>query len=135
MCEKYKGLRDAHPIGTESHTRHQAKYIEHVNNQEAHRQDYYKNHALSIMRPTEVLTIIHDKMDHSKTACPCYARKIKATDGLFKLPVAVTGLCGLTNLYSQSLQLYWLRLQNVLIMYTIYWSLHFLGAQTSFVFV
>jgi hypothetical protein len=90
-CEKYKGLRDAHPIGTESHTRHQRKYIEHVNNQEAHRQDYYKNRALSIMRPAEVLTVIHDKMDHAKTACPCYARKIKATDGLFKLPVAVTG--------------------------------------------
>ena len=103
-CEKYKGLRDAHPIGTESHTRHQAKYIEHVNNQEAHRQDYYKNRALSIMRPTEVLTIIHDKMDHAKTACPCYARKIKATDGLFKLPVAVTGLYEITNMCSNSIQ-------------------------------
>ena len=90
-CEKYKGLRDAHPIGTESHNKHQRKYIEHVNNQEAHRQDYYKNRALSIMRPNEVLTIIHDKMDHAKTACPCYARKIKATDGYFKLPIAVTG--------------------------------------------
>jgi hypothetical protein len=77
-CEKYKGLRDAHPIGTESHTRHQSKYIQHVNNQEAHRQDYYKNRALSIMRPAEVLTIIHDKMDHAKTACPCYARKNKS---------------------------------------------------------
>ena len=91
-CEKYKGLRDAHPIGTESHSRHQTKYIEHVNNQEAHRQDYYKNRVLSIMRSTEVLTVIHDKMDHAKTTCPCYARKIKATDGLFKFSVAVTGL-------------------------------------------
>jgi uncharacterized C2H2 Zn-finger protein len=91
-CEKYKDLRDAHPIGTESYTRHQQKYIEHVNNQEAHRQDYYKNRALSIMRPNEVLTIIHDKMDHAKTACPCYAQKIKATDGYFKLPIFVTGL-------------------------------------------
>ena len=90
-CEKYKGLRDAHPIGTESHSRHQRKYTEHVNTQDAHRQDYYKNRALSIMRPNEVLTIIHNKMDHAKTACPCYARKIKATDGLFKLPIAVTG--------------------------------------------
>ena len=98
-CEKYKGLRDAHPIGTESHTRHQTKYIEHVNNQEAHRQDYYKNRALSIMRPTEVLTVIHDKMDHAKTACPCYARKIKATDGLFKLPVAVTGSWRFANVF------------------------------------
>jgi hypothetical protein len=35
-CEKYKGLRGAHPIGTESHSNHQQKYIEHVNNQEAH---------------------------------------------------------------------------------------------------
>ena len=34
-CEKYKGFRDAHPIGTESHTRHQRKYIEYANNQEA----------------------------------------------------------------------------------------------------
>ena len=82
---------NAHPIGTESHNRHQRKYIEYVNNQEAHRQDYYKNRALSIMRPNEVLTIIHDKMDHAKTACPCYARKIKATDGYFKLPISVTG--------------------------------------------
>ena len=35
MCtasEKYKGLGDAHPIGTKSHTRHQRKYIETVNN-------------------------------------------------------------------------------------------------------
>jgi hypothetical protein len=31
-CGKYKGLRDAHPIGTESHNRHQRKYIEHVYN-------------------------------------------------------------------------------------------------------
>jgi hypothetical protein len=103
-CEKYKGLRDAHPIGTESHTIHHTKYIEHVNNQEAHRQDYYKNRALSIMRPTEVLTVIHDKMDHAKTACPCYARKIKATDGLFKLPVAVTGSYEITTTCSKSIK-------------------------------
>jgi hypothetical protein len=44
------------------------------------------------MRPAEVLTIIHDKMDHAKIACPCYAKKIKATDDLLKLQVAVTDL-------------------------------------------
>ena len=92
--KKYKGLPDAHPIGTESHNRHQHKYIEHVNNEEAHRQDYHKNRALSIMRPIEVLTIIHDKMDHAKTACPCCTKKIKATDGYFKLPIAITGPWG-----------------------------------------
>ena len=61
---------NAHPKGTESHNRHQRKYIEHVNNQEVHRQDYYKNRALLIMRPNEVFTIIYDKMDHVKTAYP-----------------------------------------------------------------
>jgi ferredoxin-thioredoxin reductase catalytic subunit len=72
--------------------------IEHINNQEAHRQSYYKNYVLSIMRPIEVLTIIHDKMEHAKTICPCYARKIKATDGFFKLPVIVTCLYEITNM-------------------------------------
>ena len=100
-CEKYKGLQDAHPIVTESHPRHQRKYIEPVNNQEAHHQDYHKNRALSIMRLAEVLTVIHDKMDHAKTACPCYARNIKATDGLFKLPIAVTGSYGITNVFGR----------------------------------
>ena len=98
-CEKYKGLRDAHPIGTESHIRHKTKYIEHVNNQKTHRQNYYKNCALSVMRPTEVLTVIHDKMDHANTASPCYARKIKATDGLFKFPVAITCLYEFIDMY------------------------------------
>ena len=106
-CEKYKGLQDAHPIGTEFHTRHQRKYIEHINNQETHRQNYYKNRALSIIRPAEVLTVIHDKMDHAKTACFCYAHKIKATDGLFKLPVAVTCSYGITNVCWKTLQFFW----------------------------
>jgi hypothetical protein len=44
-CEKYKGLRYSHPIRTESYNRHQQKYIEHVNNHEAHRQDHYKKRA------------------------------------------------------------------------------------------
>ena len=66
-CDKYKGLRDAHLIGIESHIIHQRKYIEHVNNQEAHRQNYYKNRALSIMRPTNVITVIHEKVDHATT--------------------------------------------------------------------
>ena len=71
-CEKYKDFWDVHPIGTESLTIHQRNNIEHVNNQEAHRQDYYRNHTLSMMRLTKVLTIVHDKMDHTKTACLCY---------------------------------------------------------------
>jgi hypothetical protein len=90
-CEKLKRLRDAHTMGTESFAVHQLNYFKHVNMQEAHRNDYYTNRALSISRPLEVLTVIHDKMDHAKTASPCFAKRIKATDGFFKLPVSVTG--------------------------------------------
>ena len=93
-CEKLKRLRDAHTMGTESYAAHQLNYFKHVNMQEAHRNDYYTNRALSISRPLEVLTIIHDKMDHAKTASPCFAHRIKATDGFFKLPVSVTGEFG-----------------------------------------
>ena len=35
---------------------------------------------------------MHDKVDHSKTASPCFAAKNKAVDGLMKLPVSVTGM-------------------------------------------
>ena len=93
-CEKLKRLRDAHTMGTESYAAHQLNYFKHVNMQEAHRNDYYTNRALSISRPLEVLTVIHDKMDHAKTASPCFANRIKATDGFFKLPVSVTGNFG-----------------------------------------
>ena len=41
------------------------------------------------MRHVEVLIIIHDKMDHAKTACLLFTQ-IKATDGKFKLHIAVT---------------------------------------------
>jgi hypothetical protein len=35
---------------------------------------------------------MHDKMDHSKTASPCFASKTKSIDGFMKLLVSVTGI-------------------------------------------
>jgi hypothetical protein len=35
---------------------------------------------------------MHDKMDHAKTASPVFSHKSKLLDGLFKLPVSVTGM-------------------------------------------
>ena len=67
-CENLKRLRDAHTMGTESYAAHQLNYFKHVNMQEAHCNDYYTNRALSISRPLEVFTVIHDKMDHAKIA-------------------------------------------------------------------
>ena len=40
----------------------------------------------------EVLTIMHDKMDHSKTASLALSHKVKHLDGHMKLPLAVTGM-------------------------------------------
>jgi hypothetical protein len=38
------------------------------------------------------LTIIYDKMDHSKTASLCFASKTKSIDMFMQLPVAVIGM-------------------------------------------
>ena len=40
----------------------------------------------------ECVTIMHDKMDHSKTASPVLSHKTKHLDGLMKLPIYVTGM-------------------------------------------
>jgi hypothetical protein len=87
-CEKLKRLRDAHTMGTDSYVGHQLNYFKHVNMQEAHRNNYYTNRALSMS--LECLMVIHDKMDYAKTASACFANRIKATDGFLKLFVLVT---------------------------------------------
>lgn len=43
---------------------------------DAHRQYDYKNHALSIMGPAKVLTVIDDKMDHANKS---HAQFIQST--------------------------------------------------------
>jgi hypothetical protein len=44
------------------------------------------------MEPTNFLTIIHDKMDHSKTASPHFFYKNKVVNSSMELPVAVMGM-------------------------------------------
>lgn len=39
-----------------------------------------------------VSPIMHNKMDHSKTASPAFSHKIKHVDGLTRLPISVTGM-------------------------------------------
>ena len=45
-----------------------------------------------LMSHRKVLSIIHDKMDHSKTASPHFSHKNKSTEGFMKLPISVTGM-------------------------------------------
>ena len=40
----------------------------------------------------ELLCIIHDKMDHTKSAIPRMQRSTKATSGLGQIPISVTGM-------------------------------------------
>ena len=40
----------------------------------------------------KVFTIIHDKMDHSKTPSPHFSHKSKAMDSFMKLRVFATGM-------------------------------------------
>lgn len=91
-CDKLKGIRATFVPGSEEYDRVHRKFQRHLFMQEACRQAYYGSRSLSIYRPSKVLSIIHDKMDHSKTACPAFARKTKSVDGFMKLPVAVTGM-------------------------------------------
>jgi hypothetical protein len=62
----------------------------HLRKQEYTRAYYYLSRARSIHRPMQVLCIMHDKMDHSKTASPCFALKTKSVDAYLKLPISVT---------------------------------------------
>ena len=92
LCDKYKQLRSACTPKSRSSELWTRKLKVHLDGQRAHRELYYANRRMSEMQPDDVLTIIHDKMDHSKTASPHYSHKNKGTDSFMKLPVAVTGM-------------------------------------------
>ena len=98
-CEKYKGLRDSHPMGMEWHSRHQRKCIEHVNNQETHHKDYYNNYALLIMRPNEVMTIKEGLIGVSYMHMSHYSSLIWQIGHCFTLKTQLT--CFLLFFYSR----------------------------------
>jgi hypothetical protein len=64
----------------------------HIDTQRAYRELYYANRQLLEKEPTKVLTIIYDKIEHSKTTCPHFSHKNKVVDSFMKLPVVVTGM-------------------------------------------
>jgi hypothetical protein len=92
QCDKLKKLRAAYTRGPRAIDLWTKKLEAHGQAQRAHRELYYANRNLSKSEPNKVLTIIHDKMDHSKTMCPHFSHKNKALGSFMKLPVAVTGM-------------------------------------------
>ena len=57
-----------------------------------HQELYYANRYHSRFFPVECVTIMHDKIDHAKTASPVFSHKTKQLDGLMKLPVLITSM-------------------------------------------
>ena len=64
----------------------------HNNYQNACRRLYRGWSTNSVDSPTEFLCIIHDKIDHTKTAIPRMQRNTKATAGLGQIPISLTGM-------------------------------------------
>ena len=64
----------------------------HLNKAWAHRDLYAANRYRSKCFPHECVTIMHDKMDHAKTASPVFSHKTKHLDGLTKLHLSVTSM-------------------------------------------
>jgi hypothetical protein len=92
QCDKLKKLQAACTRGSGAAVLWTKKLEAHGQAQRAHRELYYANRNLSKSEPSKVLTIIHDKMDHSKIAYPHFSHKNKAVDSFMKLPVTVTGM-------------------------------------------
>jgi hypothetical protein len=92
QCDRLKSLRASSTRGLRAEGLWDTKLNEHNALARAHRELYYANRNLSISEPEKVLTIIHDKMDHSKTTSPHLSHKNKSTEAFMKLPVSVTGI-------------------------------------------
>ena len=91
-CDDFQSQKKLTQPGTQASLLWSRKMQVHIDSAFAHRDLYYLNRYRSKLSPHEVVTIMHDKMDHSKTASPVLSHKVKHLDGLMKLPVAVTGI-------------------------------------------
>ena len=67
-CDKYKELRKGANGGSEQALKWSRKLDKHLAIARAHREYYYAKRYHSQNYPHECFTIMHDKMDHAKTA-------------------------------------------------------------------
>jgi hypothetical protein len=91
-CDRLHFLRKAAISGSQAAMLWARKLKLHLDSAWAHRELYYANRYHLQFFPAECVTIMHDKMDHAKTACPVFSHKTKQLDGLMNLPVLVTGM-------------------------------------------
>nr|PNR26858.1 hypothetical protein PHYPA_030339 [Physcomitrium patens] len=91
-CDKYKELKKGAIGGSEQAMKWTMKLEKHLGIARAHREYYYAKRYYSQTYPDECVTIMHDKMDHAKTASSVFSHKNKELNALVKLPVSVTGM-------------------------------------------
>ena len=91
-CDDLKRMRSACTRGSGAYDLCQKRLDIHIAGQRAHRELYYTNWFLSEKESGKCVTIIHDKMDHSKTSSPHFSHKSKHMDSFMKLPISVTGM-------------------------------------------
>ena len=91
-CDNFQSQKKLTQPGTQASLLWSKKMQVHIDSVFAHRDLYYLNRYRSKSSPHEVVTIMHDKMDHSKTASPVLSHKVKHLNGLMKLPIDVTGI-------------------------------------------
>ena len=88
-CDDLKRMRSACTRGSGAYYVCQKRLDMHITGQRAHRKLYYANRFLLEKEPEKFVTIIHNKMDHSKTSSPHFSHKSKHMDSFMKLPISV----------------------------------------------
>ena len=91
-CDTLQALKQASLAGSITNLKWSRKLDKHLAVARAHRDYYYINRYRSHNFPHECLTVMHDKMDHSKTNSHVFSHKSKDLDGLVKLLVSVTSM-------------------------------------------
>ena len=91
-CDTLQALKQTSLAGSVTNLKWSRKLEKHLAIARAHRDYYYINRNQSHNFLHKCLTVIHDKMDHSKIDSPVFLHKSKELDGLVKLPVFVTGM-------------------------------------------
>jgi hypothetical protein len=91
-CDRLKSLQASSTRGSHVEELWDTKLNEHNTIARAHQELYCANRNLFISVLEKVLTIIHDKMDHSKTTSLQFSHKNKSTEAFMKLLVSVTGM-------------------------------------------
>ena len=89
-CDDLKQMRSACRRGSGAYDVCQKRLDMHIAGQRVHHELYYANRFLLKKESDKCLTIIHDKMDHSKTSSLYFSHKSKHMDSFMKLPIFVT---------------------------------------------